>query len=294
METSPASPSEFDPSDHPGSAAGAPAGKPDEPSNADHCAQRNGRARPWWGEHEWAPYVLPMAAFMLVGAFEPAAPSAIVLSVDPGLLQRYLGIDYQAWPIVYAAKIALVIVAMAVAWPMYRSWPWKLTRWAAPCGLVGAVVWIGLCKLRVEPALYQLVGLDGWADSQRSGYNPLVELAGRPALAQALLALRAVGLVLLVPIVEEFFLRGFLARWVTHATWRQVPFGELSGPALTVLTLYPVLTHPSEALAAVVWFSGVSWLMFRTRNIWDCVVAHAITNLGIGAWAVATGDWSML
>ena len=41
----------------------------------------------------------------------------------------------------------------------------------------------------------------------------------------------------------------------------------------------PILMHPQEAVAALVWFSAVTWLMTRTCSIWDCILAHAVTNL---------------
>jgi hypothetical protein len=49
--------------------------------------------------------------------------------------------------------------------------------------------------------------------------------------------------------------------------------------------------HPGEFIAALVWFTLVTWLMVRTRNIWDCVVAHALTNLLLGCYVLATGKW---
>jgi membrane protease YdiL (CAAX protease family) len=52
--------------------------------------------------------------------------------------------------------------------------------------------------------------------------------------------------------------------------------------------------HPGELLAAAVWFSMVTWLMVKTRNIWDCVVAHAVTNLLLGVYVVATGQWQLM
>ena len=52
--------------------------------------------------------------------------------------------------------------------------------------------------------------------------------------------------------------------------------------------------HPGELLAAFVWFSMVTWLMVRTRNIWDCVVAHAVTNLLLGIYVVTTGNWQLM
>jgi hypothetical protein len=52
--------------------------------------------------------------------------------------------------------------------------------------------------------------------------------------------------------------------------------------------------HPQEALAAAVWFSAITWLMLRTRNIWDCVAAHAVTNLLLGLYVVVTGNWWLM
>ena len=59
-------------------------------------------------------------------------------------------------------------------------------------------------------------------------------------------------------------------------------------------TLVPVLMHPGEMLAAAAWFSLITGLMALTRNIWDCVVAHATTNLLLGVYVVATGEWRFL
>jgi hypothetical protein len=59
-------------------------------------------------------------------------------------------------------------------------------------------------------------------------------------------------------------------------------------------TLVPVLMHPAELFAAAVWFSMITWLMAQTKNIWDCVAAHAVTNLCLGVWVLASGDWYFL
>jgi len=33
--------------------------------------------------------------------------------------------------------------------------------------------------------------------------------------------------------------------------------------------------------------------MIRTRNVWDCVAAHAITNAILGIYVVAYGQWPL-
>ena len=94
-----------------------------------------------------------------------------------------------------------------------------------------------------------------------------------------------------MPVIEEFFLRGFLMRFVMAGDWPGVPFGTLTPLAIAVGTIVPMLMHPGELLAAAVWFTLVTWLMFKTKNIWDCVIAHATTNLLLGVYVVASGDW---
>ena len=73
-----------------------------------------------------------------------------------------------------------------------------------------------------------------------------------------------------------------------------MPFGTLTTAALVAGTVTPLLLHPSEMVAALVWFSMVTWLMWRTRNIWDCVAAHMVTNLLLGCYVLASGDWYFL
>ena len=158
-------------------------------------------------------------------------------------------------------------------------------------GIVGAAVWVGLAMLQ-----RYLVVRWGWdlEAGKRSAFNPLVQLAQCHFCEYTFLAIRFVGLALVVPVIEEFFLRGFVMRFVVAADWWKVPFGTANRLAIVVGTAVPVLMHPQEALAAAVWFSAITWLMLRTRNIWDCVVAHAVTNLLLGVYVVASGNWWLM
>jgi hypothetical protein len=31
--------------------------------------------------------------------------------------------------------------------------------------------------------------------------------------------------------------------------------------------------------------------MIRTRNLWDCILAHAVTNGILAAWVIGAGQW---
>jgi CAAX prenyl protease-like protein len=118
---------------------------------------------------------------------------------------------------------------------------------------------------------------------------------GDPAWAYVFLLIRFTGLVLIVPIMEEFFLRGFVLRFIIDPDdWFKVPFGTATNFVVLAGTAVPLLMHPGEVLASIVWFSGITWLMIRTRNIWDCIAAHAVTNLLMGLWVVFSGQWWLM
>jgi CAAX prenyl protease-like protein len=241
----------------------------------------------WLAQFPWAPFIVPFAVYMLGGMFEPTADKPF----------SFLGfsIEYDAYPIVYTIKIVLTVLAIVAVSPGYRQFPLRLSPLAPLVGVVGVILWIAICKLQLETSLLGPLGLDSLVDlGRRPGFNPLAELADRPPLAYGFLAIRFFGLAAVVPLIEEFFIRGFVMRFVIDADWWKVPFGTLTPVAIAAGTLLPMLMHPAEIFAAAVWFTLITWLMFKTKNIWDCVAAHAVTNLLLGMWVVATGDWEFM
>jgi uncharacterized protein len=189
----------------------------------------------------------------------------------------------------------LTAAALAWVWPAVRVFDRRVTVWSLVVGVVGIFAWVGLWKLQGQLLLHTPAALRGWLDlGARSAYNPLAELASRPALAYGFLAIRLFGLTVIIALAEELFLRGFLMRFFVRPDWWNVPFGEVNTSALVVGTFVPMLMHPAELLAAAVWFSLVTWLMIKTRSLWDCVVAHATTNLLLGCYVIWSGEWTLL
>ncbi len=230
-------------------------------------------------ERPWLTCVAPLALFLLMGSLEPT-PSG-------GGLAGFLGIPYDAYPLVYSLRLAATILVVACCWPSIRAWLGRPTWWPPLLGLALVVPWVVLAWLQREA---------GWAGGlgERSGFNPLERLGPTSAAAWAFLAIRAVGLVAIVPLVEELFLRGFLLRFVERERFWEVPFGLLTPTAAAVCGLYAASTHPAEAVAAVGWFAIVSGIAAATRRPIDCVLAHAATNLALGAYVLATGNWWLL
>jgi CAAX prenyl protease-like protein len=248
--------------------------------------------------YPWLTFLLPFVVYMLVGSFEPAAPKPARLmpdgSTQPAINHNWFGLEYKHYPIVYTVKIALTIAAMVFVFPGYRRFRFRFSILAVLVGVVGHVLWINICRLELEQTLLVPLGLGRFVGmGERPAFNPLAALGDTPVWAYTFLAVRFLGLALIVPIIEEFFLRGFLMRFVIRENWWDVPFGTLTVAAAVVGTVVPMLMHPAELFAAAVWFSLVTWLMVRTRNIWDCVVAHAVTNLLLGIYVVTQHQWQL-
>jgi len=117
------------------------------------------------------------------------------------------------------------------------------------------------------------------------------------ALAQALAALpaawlagwavfRLAGSVLLVPLVEEAFFRGYVLARLDGPGWRR------AAAVLVSATLFALLHD--RWLAALL--SGIVFglVMLRRGRLGDAVAAHAAANLVLAALAVARGDWAGL
>lgn len=247
------------------------------------------------------PFVIPFLAFIALSMFEPgfgnrpdAADSEEIADDDanenaPQILPPH-DFEVRRFLLIYGVKI-LVTTALLVFFFRYylQPFPLSISALAVPVGVVGVLLWVGICQLNLESYLWVALGFDG--ASGRSEFNPFVLLSD-PYHRAGFFALRFFGLVIIVPICEELFLRGFLMRVIDDPQWWTARLSEMGVKAILVAPLYGALTHP-EILAAVVWFSMVTWLMKRTGKFWDCVVAHAVTNLLLGVYVIAYGQWHL-
>jgi CAAX prenyl protease-like protein len=234
-----------------------------------------------------AAFTLPLIVFLVIANFYPDFADFALEDPDnqfDGLTKRYV------WMIG-----GQVIVAAGLLCYFHKSYlrhfPLKISPISILVGVVGIVLWVGLCELHIERTIYQSIGLSSLT-STRPAFNPFESLTD-PSQRNIFLALRFTLLVVLVPIVEELFLRGWLVRWIHDPNWEAISLKNLSWAALMTPCLYGVLTHPAEAIAAFVWFGLVTLLMYRTGNLWDCVVAHAVTNLLLGLYVIQFEAWHL-
>ncbi len=196
----------------------------------------------------------------------------------------------ESWyPVNYSVACIVSLVAVILAFPGYLKIPLRVSPLAYLVGIGGIFVWIGLWYLDTE-----FLGLGAMIPGHsRAAFNPLDELKENPSWMYTFLAIRLAGLVLVIPIAEEFFMRGFLMRYIEDIDWDQIPMGMATWKSIVGIIVYGAVAHPGEVVAAVAWFGLVTWLYLHTKNVWDCVVAHALTNLLLAAYVLKTGTWEL-
>lgn len=194
-----------------------------------------------------------------------------------------------AYPIAYGAVVA--VVAIAAGWLHWgKSWikPHLRIVHGVWVGLLGVGLWIVLSELRLEQMLADYLP-SFLRPAERVGYNPFEELDGAVAI-WGFIAIRIAGLALVVPWVEELFWRGFLLRWTIDPEWEKVPVGEYSFFSCLVVTLMFTLAHP-EWLAAAVYCLLLNGLLYWKRDLWLCIVAHAVSNFALAVYVLVWEAW---
>jgi CAAX prenyl protease-like protein len=98
--------------------------------------------------------------------------------------------------------------------------------------------------------------------------------------------------VIAVPILEELFWRGWLMRWIINSEhFERVPLGAYAPIAFWVVAVLFASEHGSFWDVGLLTGIIYNWWMVRTRNLWDCILAHAVTNGALAAYVVLAGQW---
>jgi CAAX prenyl protease-like protein len=120
-----------------------------------------------------------------------------------------------------------------------------------------------------------------------AGFDPSV-FAGPEKVA--LTAARLAGAVLVVPVMEELFWRSFLIRYIIDNDFSKVPIGTFSWASFLITVVLFGLEHHyflAGMMAGVVF----NLLLYTTRSISQCILAHAAANLALGIYVLQTDQW---
>ncbi len=193
--------------------------------------------------------------------------------------------------IAYAMKIIIV--------PMLLYWAWK---WYVP--ITGPKKPLGSILYGI---VFGLAGLVIWCVL----LAPFIDIKGE-AWADFDFFLRAFSAVLIVPLFEEIFIRGYILRtalqWdINRQTMDKIPAfnetldnnsindvkpGAWSVMAIAISSIAFAAGHmPVEWLAAMAYSILISVLWIIRKDLLSCIIAHAVTNLTLAIYVYYSGNW---
>ena len=94
-----------------------------------------------------------------------------------------------------------------------------------------------------------------------------------------------------IAFAEEFFWRAYLLRAVRTPDFLDIPVGAFHAPSFLAVAAVFAAEHGSLAVPGLLAGLAYGLLFIRTRDVWAACLAHAATNLALGAYVLATGHW---
>ena len=105
------------------------------------------------------------------------------------------------------------------------------------------------------------------------------------------LVFRVLGSVVTVPIIEELFWRGWMMRWIAAKDFTRIPVGTYNAEAFWIVDVLFASEHGSFWDVGLLTGVIYNWWAIRTKNLTDCVVAHAVTNACLAIYVIGWGQW---
>ncbi len=178
---------------------------------------------------------------------------------------------------VFPLQILVCGILLARYWRAYEWEPPRRAWIAIGIGILSLLLWIAPQQWlgfppRLEGFDPAFFGADGWPYAVN-------------------VTLRFIRLVIIVPLVEEIFWRGFLLRWLINEDFTKVPMGTFSWRSFALVTAGFCLEHaPTDWPAAILTGMLFNYVAYRTRSLSACVLAHAVTNALLGIYVLRTGQ----
>jgi len=126
------------------------------------------------------------------------------------------------------------------------------------------------------------------ASGSPQGFNPLLLPDG--GIRIFMILFRVAGAVIIVPIMEELFWRSYLIRYLVASDIEKVAIGTFTWFSfLATIVLFGLEHHFIFAgmMAGVIY----NFILYKTRSLMQCVLAHAVTNLSLAVYVILTNKW---
>ena len=183
-------------------------------------------------------------------------------------------------------QVLRFFVVLAILAVFSRGLLPRPSRWVASVllGIAVFFIWIG-------------------PDALIPGYRTSIlfsnSIVGRPQgttvpadqISISFLLFRVLASVVTVPIIEELFWRGWMMRWIAAKNFTRIPVGTYHAEAFWIVALLFASEHGSFWDVGLVTGVIYNWWAIRTKNLTDCVIAHAVTNACLAIYVIGWGQW---
>jgi uncharacterized protein len=195
--------------------------------------------------------------------------------------------NFRLYPVAYAARTVIAAGLLVFFWKHYTKIRWN--HW-----------WLGLIVGVI--GIFQWVLMQRWLENHFSMFQPKPDAIFKPmeffadyppAMLWAFIAMRVLGAVLVVPVMEELFWRDFLWREIIAPNdFKLARVGEWDPAAFFVVAGAFATVHANWWPTAIVWGLMVGVLLVYTKSLGACIIAHATTNLLLSAYVLHYNEWS--
>lgn len=191
---------------------------------------------------------------------------------------RSMGLDTR-W--LYPARTIAVALLLFAFWRHY-------TEIYSYAGITGRQIWVAFSAGIAVFLLWINLDFEWAAFGKPLEFDPT--LPDGSGFDWVLVCFRLMGLILVVPVMEELFWRSFLLRWLDRHDFLSYDPRMVSLRAMLLCALLFALEHD-------LWFAGLlaglvySLVYVRGGNLWLPIISHATTNAALAWWILATGHW---
>ncbi|MCK5825602.1 MAG: CAAX prenyl protease-related protein [Desulfuromusa sp.] len=217
--------------------------------------------------------IIPFAVFMLFIGFQQVLEWTVV--------KGWLELTARQLLYLYPIKALLVTGLLIFFWRKYGELNFadfkNLTHTVASVllGLLVFVLWINMDW-----------GIATFGESK--GFDPF--LIDDATTRNIMIFSRLFGAALVVPIMEELFWRSFMLRYIITADFTTIRIGTYTLTSFLICAVLFGLEH-NLFLAGIMAGVSYSLLLYWTKSIYQCILAHAVTNLVLGLYVLQTGYW---
>lgn len=214
--------------------------------------------------HPAIPYVLPFGIFLFFLAIQSHVPISeslefplrfLILGSVLWFVSRHI-IDLRIQNLVGSTILGVLVfllwVGPDVVWPGYRE------HWLFQNSLTG----------KLHSSIHEGVRME-----------PVV------------LVFRSLRAILIVPIVEELFWRGWLMRWLIKPDFTTLPLGAYTAFSFWITAVLFASEHGPFWEVGLIAGAAYNWWMIRTRSLGDLIYAHAVTNAMLCGFIIVTKRW---